>query len=146
MLNSCAPAAPGGSTLAASPLSPVSQVGRILMALGLARGPLPRVSLDCLARYHSYLAANLQLPFEARCPEESGLVRPWTAVVNVVELLSPTGPPARDDWGLVCKAFRGAVAVEVPLLDLEVENGHPNAQLIEDYWYWFWNWRFDPRI
>ena len=125
---------------------PESQEGRILAALGLRRGPLPRVSLNCLARYHSYLAASLQFPFDARCPEESGPVRPWTSAVTVVGLLSPTAASADGDGGLLCNAFRGSTPSEVPLVELEVDSDHPNAQLIEDYWYWFWNWRFDPRI
>jgi hypothetical protein len=136
----------GSFALATTPSLPVSQEGRILTALGLTRGPLPRVSLDCLAKYYSYLAANLQFPFDAGCPEESGFVRAWTSVVTVVQLLSPTASSADEDEGLRCRVFRGAVATEVSLVDLEVENDHPNAQLIEDYWYWSWNWRFDPRI
>jgi hypothetical protein len=51
MLQCSAPAASGGFTPAARPPSPVSQEARILMALGRARGPLPRVSLSWLAGY-----------------------------------------------------------------------------------------------
>jgi hypothetical protein len=81
---------PDDFAVAVKPSLPSSQEGRILMALGRTRGPLPRVSLDCLARYCSYLTANLQFPFDAGCPEENAFVRAWTPVVTVVELLSPT--------------------------------------------------------
>ena len=137
---------PDDFAVAVKPSLPSSQEGRILMALGRTRGPLPRVSLDCLARYCSYLTANLQFPFDAGCPEENAFVRAWTPVVTVVELLSPTKSSTDNDAGLRCRAFRAGAAAEVSLVDLEVESDHPNAQLIEDYWYWSWNWRFDPRI
>ncbi len=128
------------------PSKPLTQEGRILAALGLARGPLPHVVAKWLLRYHEYLAANLSLPFDARCPEDSGVVRPWTSNVTVVELLAPSDRPAQDGPGLKCEAIRGGAASEISLADLEVEGDHPNAQLIEDYWYWYWNWQFDPRI
>ncbi len=128
------------------PRLPLSQEGRILAALGLVRGPLPRVVLRWLMRYHDYLAANLRLPFEARCPEENSTSRIWAATVMIVGLIPPMNQ-ACDDSGLLCKAVRGRTElVEVPLVELEVENDKSNAELIEDYWYWFWNWRFDPQI
>ena len=36
--------------------------------------------------------------------------------------------------------------IDVPLVDVELNENAPNYRLIEDYWYWFWNWRFDPQI
>jgi len=128
------------------PLKPQTQEGRILAALGLVRGPLPRAATKWLVRYYDYLAEHLRLPFDARCPEETGVLRPWTSNVAVVELLAPSDHPVQERTGLKCNAFCGAVATEIPLIDLEVESDHPNAQLIEDYWYWFWNWQFDPKI
>ena len=122
------------------PSKPLTQEGRILAALGLARGPLPHAVTQWLLRYYAYLAAHLCLPFEARCPEDSGVIRPWTSSVMVVELMAPADQSAQGGAGLKCKALRGAEATEVPLIDLEVERNHPNAQLIEDYWYWFWKW------
>ena len=134
------------ATVAALSPRPQTQEGRILAALGLLRGPLPHAVSEWLVRYHGYLAAHLCLPFEARCPEESGVVRPWTSNVTVVALLPPSDRPAQDETGLKCRALRSGAATEIPLIDLEVETDHPNAQLIEDYWYWFWNWQFDPKI
>ena len=63
--------------------------------------------------------------------------------MTVVALLPPSD---HNGMGLKCQALRGEEVVEIPLIELELESGHPNAQLIEDYWYWFWNWQFDPKI
>ena len=136
----------GKSPVVTKARAALSQEARILAALGLVCGPLPGVTIKWLTNYHAYLVANLRLPFEARCPEESGLIRPWTAIVTVEELLPPTDELSVADTGLLCKASHGATTIDVPFIDLEVEAGHRNAQLIEDYWYWFWNWRFDPHI
>jgi len=122
------------------------QEGRILAALGQLRGPLPRVALKWLVQYYSHLARTLFFPFQARCPVENGTLRPWTAVISVMELVPPATTTRVEDSGLLCKARRDGALVEVPLFELEVAAGHVNSQLIEDYWYWFWNWRFDPRI
>jgi hypothetical protein len=130
----------------APPLKPQTQEDRILAALGLLRGPLPHAVAKWLIRYHDYLAERLCLPFEARCPEDAEVVRPWTSRVTVVKLLSPADHPPQDGAGLKCKALRDGETTEIPLVDLELETDHPNAQLIEDYWYWFWNWQFDPKI
>ena len=136
-------------TVVTPPSKSQTQEGRILVALGLLRGPLPHAVTKWLICYYDYLAAHLCLPFEARCPEDTGVLRPWTSSVTVLGLLSPTDHPVEDGTGLKCKVLRGGEATEtteIPLIDLEVESDHPNAQLIEDYWYWFWNWQFDPKI
>jgi hypothetical protein len=148
MAQNITPTSASSETTAAvvPPWKPQTQEGRILAALGLARGPLPHAVTQWLIRYYNHLAAHLCLPFEARCPEESGVLRPWTSSVTVVALLTPSDESTQDGAGLKCKALRGGEATEIPLIDLEVENNHPNAQLIEDYWYWFWNWQFDPKI
>jgi hypothetical protein len=133
--------------LLAQPQRPMTQEQRILGALGLLRGPLPRVSQIWLARYHCQLARTLVFPFEARCPEVAGTVRPWTTVVSVIELISPADNAIGNEAGLLCRALRADEAsIEVPLIDLEVPAENANAEPIEDYWYWFWNWRFDPGI
>jgi len=54
--------------------------------------------------------------------------------------------PDSEDVGLLCTARHGQQVIDLPLVDLEVADGDPNNQVLEDYWYWFWNWRFDPRI
>ena len=138
--------AAGAATLTVRPPAVKDQEGRIRTALGLGREPLPPVGMAWLWKYYEHLSAALRMPFEARCPEDSGLVRPVTAVVSVVGLLPPCDDARHHDSGLWCEARRDKQVLQVPAIDLEVETDHPNAQLIEDYWYWFWNWRFDPRI
>jgi hypothetical protein len=140
------PALNEGPGLIAAVPKPQTQEGRILIALGLLRGPLPHAVAKWLMRYYAYLAAHLHLPFEARCPEDSGVLRPWTSNVTVVELVAHCDPAGQDETGLKCRAMRGEETIEIPLIDIEVQSNHPNAQLIEDYWYWFWNWQFDPKI
>jgi hypothetical protein len=124
----------------------LSQEERILAALRKPGGALPRVSTTWLARYYNFLSASLVFPFEARCPEISGTLRPWTAAVWVIGLLPPAVLVQVDDAGLLCTALHNGEVIEVPLIELEVATDHANTQLIEDYWYWFWNWRFDPGI
>ena len=92
------------------PSKPQTQEGRILAALGLLRGPLPHAVTQWLIRYYDYLAAHLCLPFEARCPEDTGVLRPWTSSVTVVKLLAPSDHSAQDGTGLKCKALRGGEA------------------------------------
>lgn len=136
----------GAAAEAAAGGRPQAQEDRILTALGLSRNPLPRATAKWQAIYYQDLAGRLLLPFEARCPEDAGVLRPWTAIVTVVELLPPSDDRSENDMGLKCKALWNGTAITVPLVDLEVQDGHPNSQLIEDYWYWFWNWTFDPQI
>ena len=97
-------------------------------------------------RYYDFLSTSLTFPFEARCPEASGSLRPWTAEVWVIGLMPPAALAQVDESGLLCTALHNGEAIEVPLIDLDVAAEHANALLIEDYWYWFWNWRFDPGI
>ena len=121
------------------------QESRIRAALGLERGPLPPVGITWLWKYYDYLSGSLRFPFEASCPEDNS-VRPVPVIVSVVAMLPPSDDPRQNDSGLLCRTERRATVSEVPVVDLEVDIDHPNAQLIEDYWYWFWNWRFDPQI
>ena len=116
------------------------------MALGLVRGPLPAVESRWLCKYYEYLAARLSLPFEARCTDDISGLRQLSPRVTAVALVDPDGNPSRENSGLTCTVRSGTLEAEVPLVELEVEEGSPNFELVEDYWYWFWNWRFDPRI
>jgi hypothetical protein len=124
------------------------QEQRIAIALGLDKGPLPNVGIEWLRKYFKYLAANLAFPFEAQHTEEIGYYRqPAYSQVQVIALLDPDKNPGQDEYsGLICRILKVEQEIEVPLVDLEVDEEHPNFQLIEDYWYWIWNWRFDPRI
>jgi hypothetical protein len=122
------------------------QEGRIRVALGIERGPLPAVESKWLYRYYDYLTAHLLFPFHAEYAEEKVGYRSVVSPVEVVALLHPDEHRRHEDFGLLCRAFRGAQELELPLSDVELIAQPPNNQLIEDYWYWFWNWRFDPKI
>ncbi len=138
------------------PRSPVSSVGdastanaqerRIRTALGLTRGPLPKVQTEWLRRYFKYLTAHLSLPFVADCPEDVRDRRRLFVPVTVVGLLDPDEHEGHEELGLRCRVVRGVDEIEVALADVEVKEDSVNFQHVEDYWYWFWNWRFDPKI
>ena len=78
-------------------------------------------------------------PFEARCPEESGTLRPWTAAVWVIGLMPPAALLRRSTMP-VCYARRCTRArpLKSHSLNLDVAADMTIAPLIEDYWYWFW--------
>lgn len=119
---------------------------RIRAALGLASGPLPKVRGEWLHRYYEYLAVNLSLPFDAEYVGDISGHRQIASAITVVALIHPDGQANQEEFGLVCRAHRGAQEIEVPLVDVELREDAPNQRSIEDYWYWFWNWRFDPQI
>ena len=133
-------------TFVSGPATTEDRDSRIRVALGLARGFLPRVRLRWLYNYYEHLASRLQLPFQARYAGDLRQQQPSASLVTVVGLVDPGADPDRESSGLLCKARTGEEADELPLADLEFEENSPNYQLIEDYWYWFWNWRFDPKI
>jgi hypothetical protein len=139
-------AEPNGLAAIAESLAPSDREGRIRVALGLARGPLPKMGIPWLHNYHEYLAVRLSLPFQARCAEGIGRLGQFACVVEVIALLNPDETHDIECVGLVCTARCGNQTAELPLVDLEVEAASPNYQPLEDYWYWVWNWRFDPRI
>jgi len=128
------------------PVEPTDQEGRIRIALGLVRGPLPHVTVVELERYYDYLLRHLELPFAVRYAGDLKPLGQPAIPMAVLALIHPRQTPAPEQTGLTCQASYGHQQLELPLVDLEVADDGPNAQKIEDYWYWFWNWRFDPRI
>jgi hypothetical protein len=126
--------------------NPNDQERRIRAALGIVRGPLPKVRTEWLLRYYEHLAANLSFPFDAECVEGIPGCPQVASGITVVALLHPDGHANHEKFGLLCRAHRGTQETEVPLMDVELNESAPNFRLIEDYWYWFWNWRFDPQI
>jgi hypothetical protein len=122
------------------------QEGRIRAALGIRHGPLPEVRTPWLRKYYEFLGQWLHVPFEAYYAGELGPFRQSASLVTALALLDPGTNSHHEHAGLVCQVRRGGQEVEIALVDLEVEAGHANYQLMEDYWYWFWNWRFDARI
>lgn len=128
-------------------LATQDQEARIRKALGLNRGPLPKIKAEWLQRYHEYLSAELKFPFFARYVEETSPNRePVAHDAEVFALVHPSEMAELENTALLCRIMRNVCEEEVPLVDLEVDDAHPNFQLLEDYWYWIWNWRFDPGI
>ncbi len=115
---------------------------RILAALALARGPLPKVERRWLHVYYEHLAARLSFPFTGQYTGEGSGLRPFP--VSVVALVDPEGGVEVE--GIACVTHDGSLERNLPLVHIEVATEHPNYQLLDDYWYWFWNWRFDPQI
>ncbi len=131
-----------GLRLVMAPRTREQPEDRIRAALGLKRkGELPGVGKEMLQAYYEYLSTNLSFPFEARYPEPVGLHDEIIRTVTVVGLLDPAKNLDCESLGLVAIARRGKQEIELSLADLEVDEGDPNHELVEDHWYWFWNWR-----
>ena len=127
----------GDATGSGSPVAG-SRADRLRQVFGLRGGArLPQVNPATLRTYHEYLRPRLTIPFAAdHCPPSDRRVR----TVLVVGLRSLKKPGADLSRGLYCVARDRDMAVELPLVDLEVPDDDPNFQLLEDYWYWVWNW------
>jgi hypothetical protein len=123
-----------------------AQVARIRSVLGLATGSLPAVDRRGLCKYYGYLSARLSFPFQARFAGDGPPPSGSASTVTVLALLDPREHPGDEYAGLVCRVTQDVRERELPLVDLEVDDEHPDFQLLEDYWYWVWNWRFDPQI
>jgi len=117
------------------------QADRILAALGLTTGGLPKVDRDTLARYYAYLSANLSLPLTAYYPQPTSAWEKTQFRCTVLELLDPTQHLGDEFDGIFCKTRKGHFEVNLPLIELHVPHDTLDFQMIEDYWYWFWNWR-----
>jgi len=116
------------------------QRDRIIEALGpLAECP-PGIDEQTLSRYHTYLSANLSLPFTAWYPEPTTPLEEVLHLCTVLELLDPTKYICDEFEGISCMTRKGKFAVNLPLVELRVPENSPNYQLIEDYCHWFWNW------
>jgi hypothetical protein len=122
------------------------QEHRIRLALGVTRGPLPPITRQSLRLYYSYLLDHLAFPFEGQYAEEHPFQRAMVAPVTVVGLVELDETPDLENSGILSRAVRGQQELCVPLSDVDLGEGTPNFQLLEDYWYWLWNSRFDPSI
>jgi hypothetical protein len=117
------------------------QADRVMDALGLTTGGLPKVDQDTLARCYAYLSANLSLPLTAYYPQPMNTQEKAQFRCTVLELLDPTQYLGDEFDGIFCKTCKGNFEVNLPLIELHVPPDTLDFQLIEDYWYWFWNWR-----
>jgi hypothetical protein len=130
-----------GKHLSISPRSELDREQRIMRALAVRKGSIPRVDEATLSTYYRYLSANLSLPFAAHFPEPSSPQEEADVRCLVLELLDPVKYLGDGFDGIFCKTRKGCYEVNLPLLDLYLPEESPDFQLIEDYWYWFWNWR-----
>ena len=130
-----------GPQLAAVAFPGADQTERIMAALGVTTGGVPRVDEDTLARYYTYLSANLPLPFTAFYPQPKNAQERAQFRCTVLELLDPSRHLGDEFDGIFCKARKGTFEVNLPLMELHVPEGSADLPLIEDFRYWFWNWR-----
>jgi hypothetical protein len=114
---------------------------RVSEALGLLGERLPRVDEETLSKYYTYLTVRLSFPFTAYYPEPKSTLEEVLHHCTVLELLDPANKTCDEFGGIYCKIRKGIYEITLPLIELEIPNGSPNFQFIEDYWYWFWNWR-----
>ena len=107
---------------------------RVAQILGVSKGHgLPKVSKQTLQLYHTYLQANLALPFDAQ--DRHGHME-VAALVNLHEC------PYLEWYGLFYRGMQGRQMIEMPLAEIEaVQEAGKNKQLLADYRGWFWHYR-----
>jgi hypothetical protein len=98
---------------------------------------LPRVGLETLRRFHGYLAEHLGFPFGAKLSSPIGPHRDTRSPLTVIRLMDPIKEYAPEEmYGLICKAEQNGERVELPLDRIDVGEGSPPYQLLEDYRHW----------
>jgi hypothetical protein len=116
------------------------QTDRLRAILDGTGDRLPRVGLETLRRFHGYLAEHLAFPFEGRLSDPIGPHRDTKSSLSVLRLLDPVREYAPEEmYGLICKAEQNGRRIELPLERIDVEEGRPHYQLLEDYRHWLWN-------
>jgi len=118
-----------------------NQIKRLMAVFGLTAAGVPKVDEDTLARYYTYLSANLSLPFATYYPQPNSSLEEVQFRCMVLDLLDPTKHLGDEFDGIYGKTRKGKYEINLPLIELYVPEDSPNMQLIEDYCYWFWNWR-----
>ena len=113
---------------------------RLRAMLGTTAQYVPRVGVETLRRFNDYLAAHLPFPFEAKLSNPVGPHRDTESPLSVLRLLDPIRDYAPDEMnGLICKVEQNEVRIELPLDRIDVDDGSPLSQLLEDYRHWLWN-------
>ena len=122
------------------PLSMDNQDDRIRAVFGLTTDDLLPESEDdeSVAVYYKFLAAQMSFPFEAEYSFESGPLESTTVPITVLGLLEPDDSQFCE-YGLFCQIRRDGERIEMPLIDVEVDDRNPNQQLVADYSFWFVN-------
>ena len=122
------------------PLSAKDQDDRVRIALGLTSDdPLPDVDESTLLEYYRYLSTHLKFPFDATYCRESGPLADRDQAITVQGLLDPEEFDCDEFYGLFCRARLGRQRLELPLGEIEADEGSVNGQFVGDYSYWFWN-------
>jgi len=103
-------------------------------------GDLPGVDDDPLHSYYRYLTQHLSLPFAAFYPQRVGPFDEPVYACDVIRLLDPKVYHNGHFLGVFCVARNCEHLVELPVIELDIDETGPTFQLIEDYWFWFWNW------
>ena len=119
---------------------PDSQTERLRAVLDGSEDRRPRVGLETLRRFHAYLVDHLAFPFEGRLSDPIGPHRDTRSPLQVARLLDPVREYAPEEmYGLICKAEQNGGRIELPLDRIDVGEGSPQHQLLEDYRHWLWN-------
>ena len=81
-----------------------------------------------------YLTVRLSFPFTAYYPEPTTTLEEVRHRCAVVELLDPAAIDICHEFGRIfCKTRKGKYEINLPLIELEIPQGSPNFQFIEDY-------------
>jgi hypothetical protein len=118
------------------PLSMDDPDDRIRIVFGLTGDDgLPKADEQMQQRFLGYLKTHLSFPFQASYWPVSDL---GPSEGSKVAVLGFADPPLDPEQGIVCEARRGKKEVQVPLVELLMEEGNPNCQYVEDYTHWLW--------
>ncbi len=119
---------------------PDSQTQRLRAILDSTEGRLPRVGLDTLRQFHAYLVEHLAFPFEGRLSDPIGPHQDTRSPLRVIRLMDPVREYSPEEmYGLIVKAEQNGHRIELPLDRIDVPEGCPHSQLLEDYRHWLWN-------
>jgi hypothetical protein len=119
---------------------PGGQTACLQAILGEGGDRLPRVGVNTLRRFHAHLVDHLTFPFAARLSSPIGPHRDTASPLHVLRLLDPVREYAPEEmYGLICKAEQNGERIELPLGRIDVEEGGPLHQLLEDYREWLRN-------
>jgi len=92
--------------------------------------------IGALDAWQSHLEENLSFPFEAEVYKESNVGPLETGdEVRVIEVFNST-----NIYGIIAELEKGKDNYQLPLCELEVEEGTPNYQFVKDYKIWFANY------
>ena len=113
---------------------------RLRAILHGTKGRLPRVGVENLRLFNAYLAEYLSFPFEAKLSSPIGPHQDTQSPLQVVRLMDPVREYSPEEMhGLICKAEQQGRRIELPLDRIDVAEGSPYYQLLEDYRDWLWN-------